>query len=74
MSAVLMCDNCGEMFSVNQNGWKEFKEEWNHDRETFHIFNNSHNHGAITRHIGPCCSLVGGTPKPRIAIENKKDN
>lgn len=71
MSAVMMCDNCGNLFSVNQKGWRAFTEQWDGrgDRE---VYNNSHNHGAMTRHIGPCCNLTGENEvKPRLAIENK---
>lgn len=74
MSAVMMCDNCGEMFSVNATGWRSFIEQWDGSESTRQVYNNEHNHGAINRHIGPCCALVTGTPKPRLAIETAKDN
>lgn len=73
MSAVLMCDNCGTMFSVNQKGWRAFTEQWDGrgDRE---IYNNSHNHGAMTRHIGPCCNLSDSNEvKPRLSITDGKN-
>lgn len=72
MSAIFMCDNCGEIFSVNQSGWKAFTETWDGDPSTRDVFNNAHNHQAMTRHIGPCCALVSQAVKPRIAIEGGK--
>ena len=67
MSAVFMCDSCGELFSVNQTGWREFTET-GHGKG----FNNAYNHGARTRHVGPCCNLSDGNiVKPRLAITEK---
>lgn len=63
MSQVFMCDNCGEMFSVNQSGWRQFTEHGDGPE-----YNNAWNHGALTRHIGPCCNLTAMQPKPRIAL------
>lgn len=60
MSAIYMCDNCGNVFSVNEQGWREFTEQTNES-------NNSYNHGARTRHIGPYCNLgQGGVVRPRV--------
>jgi hypothetical protein len=67
MSAVMMCDSCGNLFSVNQKGWRAFTEQWN-GREDREVYNNDHNHGAMTRHIGPCCNLTGSEVKPRLAL------
>lgn len=65
MSAVLMCDNCGELFSVNAKGWSAVTV-------TKSVFN-EHNHGAETRHMGPCCAIQEGGPiKPRLALENRQ--
>lgn len=69
MSAVMMCDSCGEMFSVNQAGWRSFEEKWNGDPSTHAIYNNTHNHGMITRHVGPCCAMSNQTIRPRLAID-----
>jgi len=74
MSAVFMCDNCGNLFSVNQRGWRAFTEQWNGKSEDRDLYNNAHNHGAVTRHIGPCCNLTGSTVTPRIAIEPAKED
>lgn len=74
MSDVKMCDNCGELFSVNAEGWRAFEEKWDGNRETFSVFNNSHNHQMIQRHIGPCCALVNKTPTPRIALPKGPEN
>lgn len=63
MSQVFMCDSCGNLFSVNQRGWKEFTE-----RGDGAEYNNAWNHGAMTRHIGPCCGFQGQTVTPRIAL------
>jgi hypothetical protein len=70
----MMCDSCGEMFSVNAAGWRSFKEDWDGDPSTRGIFNNSHNHGAIIRHVGPCCALIDQGIKPRLAITKGDDN
>lgn len=72
MSAVMMCDNCGELFSANSPGWRSFEEKWNGDPATRDVFNNSHNHGMIMRHMGPCCVLKDTGVKPRLAIEKGK--
>jgi hypothetical protein len=64
MSAVYMCDNCGELFSVNARGWRQFTE--NGDSPEFH---NVYNHGAMTKHIGPCCNQTVTVHKPRLAID-----
>jgi hypothetical protein len=71
MSAVFMCDSCGELFSANAEGWREFTEAWDGNRSTASQFNNPNNHGAMTRHIGPCCNLKSAGPKPRLAITPK---
>lgn len=64
MSAVLMCDNCGELFSVNQRGWSAMTITTSDPRD-----NNAHNHGAQTRHLGPCCNRSVGEPvRPRLSI------
>lgn len=64
MSQIYMCDNCGDIFSVNQKGWRQFTESG--DTAEYH---NVFNHGAMTKHIGPCCnSRTVQTPTPRVAI------
>lgn len=69
MSDVKMCDNCGDLFSVNEKGWRGFTETWNGDPDTRDQFNNPHNHNAMTRHMGPCCNLTGGgVVRPRVAM------
>ncbi len=73
MSQVYMCDSCGEMFSANSEGWRQFEEKWNGDKATYYIYNNAFNHGMIVRHVGPCCAFSGMTPKPRMAIEATKE-
>ena len=61
MSAVLMCDNCGALFSVNARGWTEYTVKTN-------VYNTV-NHGAITKHMGPECQpLDGKTPTPRVEV------
>lgn len=67
MSDVKMCDNCGELFSVNQENWRQSSEQWNGDDESKRVFNNAHNHGMVTRHVGPCCAGSGGAVTPRVA-------
>lgn len=69
-----MCDNCGEIFSANATGWRAFNEEWDGRRETQSKFNNSHNHGMMQRHIGPCCNLSDNTPRPRLALPKSDSN
>jgi hypothetical protein len=57
-----MCDNCGNLFSVNEKGWTEVTIRSSS--------NNAYNHGAETKHMGPCCAPVtGSTVRPRVAIE-----
>lgn len=76
MSAVLMCDNCGNIFSVNQEGWSEFTETIS-ARES-----NPFNQGKRQRHIGPCCRItstevtptIGGGPDARRIAELEKAN
>lgn len=70
MSEVRMCDNCGNVFSVNETGWREYTETQNAGDSRNSAFNNSHNHGAVTRHIGPCCNGNGvAVVRPRIAMQ-----
>ena len=74
MSAVFMCDSCGELFSANERGWRQFTETHNGDPGTRDVYNNPHNHGAMTKHVGPCCNLTDGQIKPRLALSpTKKD-
>lgn len=68
MSAVYMCDNCGNLFSVNEIGWRESKEEWNGDNATYSLFNNPHNHRCVVRHIGPCCAGGNSSLRPRVTL------
>lgn len=68
MSQVFMCDSCGELFSANAKGWREFKEEWDGSAKSREVFHNPHNHGAMLRHVGPCCAFTGETVKPRLAL------
>lgn len=63
MSTVLMCDNCGDLFSVNEKGWRQFTESG--DTPEYH---NVFNHGAMTKHIGPCCNKAVQTPRPRAIL------
>lgn len=67
MSTVYMCDNCGALFSVNQPGWTEVVLKGSDWQDK--TFNNAHNHGAQTRHMGPCCSVRTNTPTPRLSID-----
>lgn len=60
MSAVLMCDSCGNLFSVNETGWKEYTETISS------IESNPYNVGKRQQHMGPCCSFQGGTTRPQI--------
>lgn len=71
MSDVKMCDNCGNVFSVNEPGWEEFtRTQSRSDGNNNSVYNNSNNHGAITQHIGPCCKLgQGNVMRPRIAMQ-----
>lgn len=56
-----MCDNCGTLFSVNARGWTEYTVKSN--------VNNSFNHGAVTKHMGPECQpLDGKVPTPRLEL------
>lgn len=66
MSDVKMCDNCGNLFSVNEPGWRQFTEQYNGDSGTYGTYNNVHNHGAITKHIGSCCRPVDERIRPQI--------
>jgi hypothetical protein len=71
-----MCDNCGDIFSVNSAGWNQYtmhEPGFNSNRASQSsgntIYNNPHNHGAITRHTcGDCNKGNGGvyTPSPRL--------
>jgi hypothetical protein len=74
MSAVFMCDSCGELFSANEVGWRQFQEEWDGNPVTRKEYNNAYNHGKLVRHVGPCCALKGNTPKPRLAIGGSEDD
>lgn len=69
MSDIKMCDSCGSVFSVNEDGWEEYTR-----KGSGNAFNNAHNHGAQTMHMGPCCRPQnGGSPvRPRIAGELEK--
>lgn len=69
MSQVYMCDSCGQIFSVNQRGWRQFTEHGGQGE----TFNNAHNHGAQTRHIGPCCNFQDSGVVPRVALPPTKD-
>lgn len=75
MSAVLMCDSCGNIFSVNQEGWKEFTETIS-SRES-----NPYNVGKRQQHVGPCCAFTPSntfpkvrTPEAKPAIEAKVED
>jgi len=69
MSALFMCDNCGEVFSVNQGNFRTFTEDWDGNPATKDAFHNAYNHGAKSRHIGPCCNGSDATfLKPRLAL------
>lgn len=64
MSAIYMCDSCGDIFSVNEANWTQYTRESRR--------NNAYNHGAETLHMGPCCNRADGeVVKPRVrAIES----
>lgn len=49
MSTVLMCDSCGQLFSVNDKGWRQLTERIDASE------NNAHNQGMKALHTGPCC-------------------
>jgi hypothetical protein len=60
MSAVLMCDaGCGELFSVNEVGWKQFEESIDYRQ------NNPHNHGMRVMHMCKNCIPATGTQPVR---------
>lgn len=63
MSAILMCDGCTEIFSVNEKGWKEFQESISV------VENNPYNHGKRTMHMCANCAPNGGPQpaRPRIS-------
>lgn len=71
MSAIFMCDNCGNVFSANETGWRSYTENG-----TGPEFNNGHNHGARTMHMGPCCAQgTNGGIRPRVLmLENSNGN
>jgi hypothetical protein len=60
MSAVFMCDNCGELFSVNTKGWRQFSERIPASES------NDYNQGVKLRHMGPCCALGDSVVKPNL--------
>lgn len=66
MSAVLMCDSCGNLFSVNQTGWKEYTETIGSAES------NPYNVGKRQQHMGPCCVPQGGNVVPRVPVEDRK--
>jgi hypothetical protein len=66
MSAVLMCDSCGTIFSVNQEGWKEFTENISSSES------NAYNVGKRQQHIGPCCVISNKAQFPTIAKQDAK--
>lgn len=76
MSAVLMCDVDGTLFSVNEVGWRSMTEQWNNDPSTKMMFNNEWNHAAVTRHICPACVAKQSAPTPviRPAITKADDD
>jgi hypothetical protein len=60
-----MCDNCGILFSVNQQGWHEYTRQVRNDDD------HPYNHGMQTMNM--CKECAGGpsdTLTPRIEIEN----
>jgi hypothetical protein len=60
MSAVFMCDNCGELFSVNTKGWRQSSERIPASES------NDYNQGVKLRHMGPCCALGDSVVKPNL--------
>jgi hypothetical protein len=60
MSAVLMCDSCGNIFSVNQKGWKEYTETISS------LESNPYNVGKRQQHVGPCCAFQTSSTFPKI--------
>lgn len=65
MSAVRMCDNCGSLFSVNEQNWTSFQQKTN---ET-----NSYNQGYKEVDMGPCCTKKDGVMpvlRPRAQAED----
>ncbi len=66
MSAVFMCDNCGNLFSVNEDNWTEYTKKTS--------VHNTYNHGAQTMHMGPCCNGNSGTVvRPRVMLTELED-
>lgn len=71
MSDVKMCDNCGDIFSVNSQGWDSYTK--NRMQLTP---GNSHpvQVGTVVLHICEKCNIgQAGNLKPRIAIESGDD-
>lgn len=58
MSAVRMCDSCGNLFSVNEKNWKTFQERIPQEE------GNAHNQGFREVDMGPCCMPTVGTVMP----------
>lgn len=66
MSAVLMCDSCGSIFSVNQSGWKEFTETISSAES------NPYNVGKRQQHMGPCCAMSPVVTFPKVRVEDAR--
>lgn len=62
-----MCDGCRELFSVNESGWKEFKE-------TIPTYmNNAYNHGQRTMHMCAECAPQGTAAAQRPVVRALSD-
>lgn len=65
MSQILMCDHCGEVFSVNEDGWTEYTQKIARPS----VNGNTHK----VMHICPKHQQVNETIKPRLALEASTD-
>lgn len=60
MSAVLMCDSCTNLFSVNERGWRELQER------IPAIENNAFNNGVRSLHTCAACAGGNGVKRPSV--------
>lgn len=67
MSEVRMCDNCGELFSVNSQGWGEYTQRINSAES------NPYNHGLKVMHICAKCGSPDTSVKPRLPLIQNTD-
>jgi hypothetical protein len=66
MSAVLMCDSCGNIFSVNQQGWKEFTETIGSAES------NAYNVGKRQNHVCPDCVFQPASSYPKVRPQDSR--